>query len=100
MTLEEREVRHVLNLAKLELSEVEVERVRNDLAAVLDYMERLSAVDVGDVPPMSRGGGDAMRLGADEPEGVDVRDAALEQAPETRDGYFVVPRVVGGEDAP
>lgn len=100
MTLDERDVRHVMKLARLAVDDAEVESLGRDLAAVLDYMERLSAIDVSDVTPMTHGDVSAMRLRDDEPEPSDVREDALAQAPEAREGHFAVPRVVGGEESP
>ena len=100
MTLEEREVRRVMRLARLAVDDREVERLRDDLAAVLDYMERLNSLNVEGVEPMTHGDVEAMVLRDDEPEKSDVTARALAQAPEVRDGHFVVPRVVGGEESP
>lgn len=100
MTLEEREVRHVMALARLAVEDEEVERLRKDLASVLAYMGRLDALDVTDVEPMTHGDVDAMQLRDDDPVRCDVTDAALAQAPEAREGHFAVPRVLGGEESP
>jgi aspartyl-tRNA(Asn)/glutamyl-tRNA(Gln) amidotransferase subunit C len=89
-----------MKLARLAVDDAEVHRLRRDLAAVLAYMERLSAVDVSGVTPMTHGDVSAMRLREDEPKEARVREAALAQAPESRAGHFAVPRVIGGEESP
>ncbi|MCB0043360.1 MAG: aspartyl/glutamyl-tRNA amidotransferase subunit C, partial [Caldilinea sp.] len=51
MQLSQDEVRHVAELAKLQLTDAEVAQFTEQLSAVLDYAERLREVDTGHVPP-------------------------------------------------
>jgi aspartyl-tRNA(Asn)/glutamyl-tRNA(Gln) amidotransferase subunit C len=85
------EVLHVARLARLALSEQEVERMAGELSAVLDHIERISELDLEAVRPTSHVIEVAGALREDEPEPSLPRDVALEQAPAVEDGGFLVP---------
>jgi aspartyl-tRNA(Asn)/glutamyl-tRNA(Gln) amidotransferase subunit C len=53
MTLTLEEVEHIADLARLDLSEVEKARFREQLSAILDYAASLQALDTTDIPPTS-----------------------------------------------
>ncbi len=48
------EVRHIATLARVELSEPEVERFREQLSSILAHFETLNAIDTTDVPPTAQ----------------------------------------------
>ena len=85
------EVLHVARLARLALSEEEVERMARELSVVLDHIERISELDLEGVPPTSHVIDVAGALREDEPQPSLPRDVVLEQAPAIEDGGFVVP---------
>jgi len=89
-------VRHVARLARLTLSEEEEERFAAQLGHVLEYVERLQAVDVNGVEPLSFAGDAAagLRLREDEPQPCLPRDQVLSQAPEHNGEAFLVPRIL------
>ena len=53
MSLTEAEVKHIAHLARLELSEAELESYREQLSAILEYADRLKKVDTSGIPPTS-----------------------------------------------
>jgi aspartyl-tRNA(Asn)/glutamyl-tRNA(Gln) amidotransferase subunit C len=85
------EVLHVARLARLALSEQEVERMARELSVVLDHIERISELDLEGVPPTSHVIDVAGALREDEPEPSLPREVALAQAPAVEDGGFLVP---------
>jgi aspartyl-tRNA(Asn)/glutamyl-tRNA(Gln) amidotransferase subunit C len=85
------EVLHVARLARLALSDEEVERMARDLSAVLDHIEHISELDLEGVPPTTHVIDVAGALREDEPRPSLPRDVALEQAPAVEDGGFLVP---------
>src|SRR5437763_14292000 len=92
------EVEHVARLARLALSDAEIDALTGDLGAILDHAAQVSALDTSDVPPTAHPlplvnvlRADAVRPGVE-------RDEVLAQAPEAEDGRFRVPRILG--DAP
>ncbi len=90
------EVRHVARLAQLELGDEELEAIRLDLDAVLDYVDLLKELDVDDVEPTTHAVPLDLTLRADEVVTTLTRQEVLQNAPSARDGMFRVPRVVEG----
>lgn len=95
MALSREEVRHVAQLARLDFSDDEEQRMAEEMSQILDYVEKLDEVDTSGVPPMSHVLDVTNVFRADEIESRIDREQALELAPETDDGYFQVPKVVG-----
>jgi aspartyl-tRNA(Asn)/glutamyl-tRNA(Gln) amidotransferase subunit C len=87
-------VAHVARLARLSLSAEEEERLAAQLAHVLEYIERLMAVDVSTVEPLSFAGEAGLPLREDEPRPSLPRERVLAAAPEHDGQAFVVPRIL------
>jgi aspartyl-tRNA(Asn)/glutamyl-tRNA(Gln) amidotransferase subunit C len=85
------EVLHVARLARLALSEDEVESMAGELSAVLDHIAKISELDLTDVPPTSHVVEVTGGLRPDEPRASLPREVALAQAPAVSDGGFLVP---------
>src|ERR1700682_1943617 len=85
------EVLHVARLARLALSEDELEPMARELSAVLDHIAKIGELDLADVPPTTHGVETAGRLRPDEPTECLPRDVVLEQAPAVSDEGFLVP---------
>jgi aspartyl-tRNA(Asn)/glutamyl-tRNA(Gln) amidotransferase subunit C len=96
VAIDRAQVRHVARLARLALSEEEEERFAAQLGHVLEYVERLQAVDVAGVEPLSFAGDAAagLPLREDEPGPCLPRDKVLAQAPEHNGEAFLVPRIL------
>lgn len=94
MPLSRDEVLHVALLARLELSEEEIERYTWELNRVLEHIEKLKELDVEDVEPTSHAVPLSNIFRPDEPGEPMPRDEVLMNAPDAVDGYFRVPRVV------
>lgn len=84
------EVRHVAELAKLRLTEEEIEQYTEQLSAILDYAERLGEVDTGSVPPTPYVLPLASVMREDEPRPSLDNETALANAPDHADGFFRV----------
>jgi aspartyl-tRNA(Asn)/glutamyl-tRNA(Gln) amidotransferase subunit C len=85
------DVLHVARLARLELSEAEVERMSSELSHVLDHIDKIRELDLEAVVPTSHVVDVVNALREDEPEPCLPRDVVLAQAPEPVDGGFGVP---------
>jgi aspartyl-tRNA(Asn)/glutamyl-tRNA(Gln) amidotransferase subunit C len=91
------DVAHVARLARLALTEDEIESLTRELAAILDHAASVSALDTDGVPPTAHPMPLENVLRPDEVRpGVD-RDEVLAQAPAVEDGRFRVPRILGEE---
>jgi aspartyl-tRNA(Asn)/glutamyl-tRNA(Gln) amidotransferase subunit C len=85
------QVLHVARLARLALTDEEVERMARELSAVLDHIERISEVDLAGVPPTSHVVDVVNALRPDEPRASLPREVALAAAPEPLEQGFGVP---------
>lgn len=94
LSLTKEEVRHIATLARLELAESEFDDVVAKLSRIVDFVDRLQAATTDDVLPMAHPLNMSQRLRADEVTEVDDRDHVQQNAPETKDGYYLVPRVI------
>jgi aspartyl-tRNA(Asn)/glutamyl-tRNA(Gln) amidotransferase subunit C len=90
MRLTQEDVRHVAELAKLRLSEAEVEQYAEQLSAILDYAERLQSVDTSHVPPTPYVLPLTSVLADDVPQPCLPNELALANAPDRQDGFFRV----------
>jgi aspartyl-tRNA(Asn)/glutamyl-tRNA(Gln) amidotransferase subunit C len=94
MKLTPKDIRHVAELARMEVSDADVSVYVDELGRILDYMDKLAELDTAEVPPTASVGVERLPLRADEIRpGLAVEDA-LRNAPELREGHFRVPRVV------
>jgi len=91
MAITRDQVLHVAKLARLALSEDEVERLGGQLDAILDAVSKVSELDLDDVPPTSHPLDVVNVLADDEPEPSLPRSLALANAPQAEDGAFRVP---------
>ncbi len=94
------EVKALADLARLELPDSEVDKLRQDLGAVLDYVAKLKveATDLEPKPETLSGARNTLRPDASPHESGIYTDALLKAAPETRDGYFVVKPIFPQDD--
>ncbi|QLD88233.1 Asp-tRNA(Asn)/Glu-tRNA(Gln) amidotransferase subunit GatC [Natronomonas salina] len=88
MTVDDEEVRHVASLARVDLDDEEVERFTEQFGDILEYFEALE-----EVPEVDREAELANVMRPDEVEEGLTQEEALQNAPETEDGYFKGPKV-------
>lgn len=93
MALTSAEVAHVARLARLSLSEDELERMRSQLSNILEYIEMLQEVDVRGVEPTAQITGLATVLRPDVVNEGLSREQVLANAPDKRAGMFRVKAV-------
>jgi aspartyl-tRNA(Asn)/glutamyl-tRNA(Gln) amidotransferase subunit C len=91
MSITREQVLHVAKLARLALTEQEVERLGAELDAILEAVSKVSELDLADVPPTSHPLDLVNVFAADEPRPSLDREAALALAPEAEAGAFRVP---------
>jgi aspartyl-tRNA(Asn)/glutamyl-tRNA(Gln) amidotransferase subunit C len=88
------EVLKVAELARLELSEAEVEKFQKELSAILGYVDVLNKVDVSDVLATAQVTGLLNVYAEDKKNTSFSRDELLKNAPDSRDGYYKVKPVL------
>jgi aspartyl-tRNA(Asn)/glutamyl-tRNA(Gln) amidotransferase subunit C len=97
MKLTEKEVRYVANLANLDLTADEVQRMVRDLDGILEHMDRLAEINTDGAEPMSQVLYEAEETATLRPDTGRAplgNDLALANAPVSGSGYFKVPKVI------
>ena len=92
MTITDETIDYVGILAKLELSPEEKEQAKKDMGSMLDYIDKLGELDTTGVEPMSHVFPVHNVFREDVVTNTDDRENILKNAPEEKDGMFVVPR--------
>lgn len=87
-------IEYVGILAKLELNTEEQERAKKDMGEMLDYIDKLNELDTTGVEPMSHVFPVQNVFREDVVVNGDDRENILKNAPEEKDGSFVVPKTV------
>jgi aspartyl-tRNA(Asn)/glutamyl-tRNA(Gln) amidotransferase subunit C len=93
MTLSLEEVEYIAELARLQLSQVEKERFRQQLSAILDYVARLQQLETEHILPTSSVLPERSVLRQDESHPGLALDELLRNAPQVEDGQFRLPPV-------
>jgi aspartyl-tRNA(Asn)/glutamyl-tRNA(Gln) amidotransferase subunit C len=91
------QVAHVARLARLRLSDDELNQFTSQLASVLEYAAEIAELDVDDLEPMAHPLPLQNVLREDNPEPTLDRDVVLAEAPAAEDRRFKVPRILGDE---
>ena len=94
MSVNEQQVRHVAKLARLALSDAEIDKMVPELNNILGWVEQLGEVDTDGVEPLTAVIDLKLRLRDDIVTDGDVRDAVLANAPDAQHGFFAVPKVI------
>jgi len=99
MAISEQQVRHVALLARLALTDEQVESFGQDLNSILGHIDTISQLDLGDVEPTAHPLDVVNVTRADEVRpGLSCEDA-LRNAPDSDGTAFLIPRIVGpGEE--
>ena len=92
------DVKHVAKLARLSLTPDKLEKFAGQLESILHYVEKINQVDTSGVEPMAHALPVKNVLRDDRPEPGLPIDKVLQNAPETDDRFFKVPKVIGGEE--
>lgn len=82
-------------MARLRLAEEEIDRLVDELAAIVGYVETLDQVDTAGVEPQTQFIAAENVFRADTPQACLARGEALKNAPQKTDEFFLVPKVIG-----
>ena len=92
--IQRKDVEHVARLARLALTDAEIERVREQLNGILTYIEKLNELDTSDVEPTSHAVPLVNVMRDDEAGPCLPREEALANAPDRAGEFFRVPRII------
>ena len=94
MSVDAATVKRIGRLARIRIEEGEVETYRNELNAILGFVEQLGEVDVTGVEPMTSVTPMTLRRREDKVTDGGYADKIVANAPLTEDNFFMVPKVV------
>src|SRR3972149_4678806 len=95
MAISREDVEHIAKLARLQLTEEEVKRFQIELGKIIEYFDQLKKLDTENVPPMTHAVPIENVLREDQVKESLLQEEALQNAPEKKESYFQVPKVVG-----
>ena len=88
------QVRHIAKLARIAMSDEEIERLAPELNNILGWVEQLGEVNIDGVEPLTAVIDQKLRLRDDVVTDGNIRDEVLANAPEAQHGFFAVPKVI------
>ena len=94
MSVTNEDVRHIAKLARLAMSDNEIEAMVPELNSILGCVEQLGEVDTDGVDPLTAVIPNTLRLREDKVTDGDCRDDVLANAPVAEHGFFAVPKVI------
>jgi aspartyl-tRNA(Asn)/glutamyl-tRNA(Gln) amidotransferase subunit C len=94
-SLRREDVAHVAKLARLTMSESELDKFTEQLGQVLDHASDMNALDLDGVVPTAHPFGLTNVVRADDVRPCLDHDAVMAMAPDAEDGRFAVPRILG-----
>ncbi|MEF3046347.1 Asp-tRNA(Asn)/Glu-tRNA(Gln) amidotransferase subunit GatC [Pseudotabrizicola sp. L79] len=86
--------RKVAKLARIRVEDADLPALAQKLSSILGFMEQLNEVDVTGVDPMTSVTPQRLKRRADVVTDGNIQDAVLKNAPDAREGFFAVPKVV------
>ena len=94
MSLSREEVEKIAHLARLEITEDEMNGFVNNLSRIIDFVDQLQSLDTSDVVPMAHPLNMSQRLRADIVSEQDQRDKFQANAGQVEAGLYLVPKVI------
>jgi aspartyl-tRNA(Asn)/glutamyl-tRNA(Gln) amidotransferase subunit C len=94
MSVDAATVRHIARLARIAVTDAEVEALAPELSNILGWVEQLREIDVTGVEPMTAVIANKLRLREDRVTDGGRRDDVLADAPNAEHGFFAVPKVI------
>ncbi len=89
------DVKYVAGLAKLQLTDTEVEAFTHQLSSIVDYVAQLNEVDTSDVEPTAFVGPEHDPMRKDAVGGSLPRERILQNGPKVTKDHFAIPKVIG-----
>ena len=94
MSVTSQQVRHIAKLARIGMSDAEIEAMVPEINNILGWVEQLGEVDTDGVEPLAAVIPNQLRLRDDVITDGDIRDKVLANAPQAEHGFFAVPKVI------
>ncbi len=90
-------LKHLIELARLEIDEQKQDKLLKDLKSILDYFEELQKLDTQNIQPMTGGTASKNVFREDDERENSFRGLGYETFPESQDGYLKIPAIFSAE---
>jgi aspartyl-tRNA(Asn)/glutamyl-tRNA(Gln) amidotransferase subunit C len=94
MSIDKSEVEKIAWLTRLAIDKEDIASYCNELTDIVDLMEQMNSVDTTDIAPLAHPLNLSSRLRIDKVTETDQRENFQKNAVETKDGYYLVPKVI------
>ena len=94
MDIDKKLVKKIATLSRIKIQEKEVEKFSKELSKIITWVEKLNEVETKNITPIANPSDIKIPLRKDEINDGKNEDKVLENAPEKKAGYFIVPKVV------
>lgn len=94
MSIDTETARRVAKLARIQVAEAELPDLANEFSAIMGFIEQLNEVDVDGIEPMTSVTPQRLKRREDVVTDGGQQEAVLKNAPDAREGFFAVPKVV------
>ena len=94
MSIDTDTARRVAKLARIQVPEADLPELANEFSVILGFIEQLNEVDVDGIEPMTSVTPQRLKRRTDVVTDGDQAEAVLKNAPDAREGFFAVPKVV------
>ena len=94
MSVNTEQVRHIAKLARIQMSDAEIDALVPELNNILGWVEQLGEVETDGIEPLTAVIDQKLRLRDDVVNDGDKREDVLANAPEAQHGFFAVPKVI------
>lgn len=94
MSLDKETIKHVAHLARIDLQPNELDKLSEELQKILDFIDKLSGLDVDQVKPASHILPISNVLREDKPQVSLTPEMALDNAPSKKGNFFCVPKIL------
>ncbi|MDC0126799.1 Asp-tRNA(Asn)/Glu-tRNA(Gln) amidotransferase subunit GatC [Methylophilaceae bacterium] len=94
MSITREEIKKIANLARISVSQEEVEQVEKKLVGIMALIEKMQEVETDSIEPMAHALDINQPLREDKVTEKDIRDQSLSLAPHSEESLFIVPQVI------
>ncbi len=94
MTIDHATVRKIASLARIRVEENEIERYASQIGGIMTWVEQLGAVNTDNVEPLANVANIALTWREDVVNDGNIQQDVLANAPESLEGFYVVPKIV------
>jgi len=94
MAIDNKQVNNIAHLARLKISDSEIDNFRSELSNILALVEKMSICDTGEIQPMTHPFDATLRLREDKLTEQNERDKFQALAPQASEGLYLVPKVI------